>query len=370
MVDEAEVTEQVIIEMEPMAIHKARIRAKGAMWDLDVAVFLFTILALITILRLGEIEIEIVGPVAMFGLAVGWLMGWRHGRQLYWSFYNEELVKLTRELLEEKERKEKKIEDDLNERKRAEEREKQLQEELHLASRLATVGQMASGIAHEINNPLTGVIGYAQLLQEKDLPDDIREDVELIYEGGQRVASIVRRMLTFARQYKPERTVVNINEIIENTLEMRSHAMKSNRIKLSTHLAPNLLSIMADAAQLQQVFLNIILNAETEMKLAHGKGELLVKSELIDDHIRIFFTDDGPGIAPENIEKVFNPFFTTRKVGQGTGLGLSICYGIVNEHGGRIYAESELGKGATFVVELPITGKAKNKSSCEDHWCG
>lgn len=364
MVDEAEVTEQVIIEMEPMAIHKARIRAKGAMWDLDVAVFLFAILALIIILRLGEIEIEIVGPVATLGLAVGWLMGWRHGRQLYWSFYNEELVKLTRELLEEKGRKERKIEDDLNERKRAEEREKQLQEELHLASRLATVGEMASGIAHEINNPLTSVVGYSQLLMKRDIPEDVRKDVNIIYEGAQRVASITHRMLTFARQHKPERASINTNDIIETTLAMRAYEMESSNIKVNTQLDTDLPMTMADAGQLQQVFLNIILNAEVEMSQTHGRGNLLVKTERIDNTIRVSFKDDGPGISKKNLGKIFDPFFTTREVGHGTGLGLSVCHGIVLQHGGKIYAESELGKGATFVVELPITttdNKGKTK---------
>ena len=359
MVDEAEVTEQVIIEMEPMAIHKARIRAKGAMWDLDVAVFLFAILALIIILRLGEIEIEIVGPVATFGLAVGWLMGWRHGRQLYWSFYNEELVKLTRELLEEKERKERKIEDDITERKQAEERERQLQQELNISSRLASVGQMAAGIAHEINNPLTGVIGFSDLLIKKDIPEDIRKDVNIIYEGAQRIASITSRMLAYARQYKPERALVNINDIIETTLSMRTYEMESSNIEVTPQLDPDLPTTMADAGQLQQVFLNIILNAETEMINAHGKGSLSVKTERIDNTIRISFKDDGPGIPKKNLERIFEPFFTTREVGKGAGLGLSVSHGIVTQHGGKLYARSTFGKGVTFIVELPIITKAE-----------
>jgi signal transduction histidine kinase len=345
------------MEMEPIAIHKARIRAKGAMWDLDVAVFLFAILALIMILRLGEIEIEIVGPVAMFGLAVGWLMGWRHGRQLYWSFYNEELVKLTRELLEEKERK---IEDDLNERKRAEKRGKELQQELILSSRLASVGEMASGIAHEINNPLTGVTGFAQLLMKKDIPDDVRKDVEIIYEGAQRVASITRRLLTFAGQQRPKLEHVDINDVIGTTLDMRAYEMKSSNIKVTTELDPELPETMADAGQLQQVFLNIILNAEQEMVMAHKGGNLLVKTERMDNTIKVSIKDDGPGIAKENLEKIFDPFFTTREVGEGAGLGLSVCHGIVKGHGGKVYAESRLGKGATFIVELPIVISPKS----------
>ncbi|MFC1965882.1 response regulator [Chloroflexota bacterium] len=243
---------------------------------------------------------------------------------------------------------------DITERKKAEEKEKQLQQELSLTSRLATVGEMASGIAHEINNPLTGVIGFSDLLLMKDIPEDIRGDINLIHEGALRVAGITDRMLSFARQYKPERTSVNINKIIETTLAMRTYAMESSSIKLTTRLDPDLPVTIADSGQLQQVFLNIILNAEKEMIIAHGRGNLSVKTERINDTILISFKDDGPGISRENLDKLFDPFFTTREVGQGTGLGLSVSYGIITLHGGKIYAESRLGEGATFFVELPI----------------
>ena len=243
---------------------------------------------------------------------------------------------------------------DITERKKAEEKEKQLQQELNLASRLATIGEMASGIAHEINNPLTGVIGFSDLLMSRDIPEDIRRDVKLISEGAQRVAGITDRMLRFARQYKPERTLTDINKIIKTTLAMRAYEMKSSSIKLTTRLDPDLPTTIADVGQLQQVFLNIILNAEKEMIIAHGKGNLSVKTERINDTIRISFKDDGPGISRENLDKLFDPFFTTREVGQGTGLGLSVSYGIITLHGGKIYAESRLGEGATFFVELPI----------------
>jgi CheY-like chemotaxis protein len=132
-----------------------------------------------------------------------------------------------------------------------------------------------------------------------------------------------------------------------------------DNIKVITKLAPDLPYTVADAGQLQQVFMNIVLNAETEMKLAHGGGTLLVKTECVDDTIRISFKDDGPGIPEENINRIFDPFFTTRKVGEGTGLGLSVCHGIITEHNGRIYAHSEPDKGATFIVELPIMIETK-----------
>jgi PAS domain S-box-containing protein len=248
---------------------------------------------------------------------------------------------------------------DISERKRAEIEREALEQKAQLASRLATVGEMAAGIAHEINNPLTSVIGYAHSLMQKDLPDDIKRRASLIDEGAQRVAGIIRRMLAFARQQKPQQTYLNVNDVIVNTLELRAYSMKNNNISVTTTLDPDLPWTMVDASQLQQVFLNIIINAETEMKLAHGRGNLLIKSEQIDDIIRISFQDDGPGIAEEHLARIFDPFFTTREVGQGTGLGLSICHGIVSEHNGIIYAHSEKGKGATFVIELPIIASPK-----------
>jgi PAS domain S-box-containing protein len=248
---------------------------------------------------------------------------------------------------------------DMTERKQAEERERQLQQELAVASRLSTVGEMASGIAHEINNPITSVIGFAQLLMQKDIPDDMKEHVKTINDSAQRVAGIVKRLPSFARQQKPERVYADINDIIETTLAMRAYAMEASNIRVVTQLDPELPRTMADASQLQQVFLNIILNAETEMRLTHSRGKLLVKTERVDNAVRISFEDDGPGIAKENLARLFDPFFTTREVGQGTGLGLSICHAIVAEHNGQIYPKSNLGAGVTFVVELPIVAEEK-----------
>lgn len=248
---------------------------------------------------------------------------------------------------------------EVTERKRMEEEKRQLEQKAQLASRLASVGEMASGIAHEINNPLTGVIGYAQLLLQEDLPDNIRKDLETINDGAQRVANVIQRLLAFARQTKPQRTYVNINEVLATTLDLRGYHLQTSNIKITKHLAPDLPLTVADAGQLQQVFLNLIVNAETEMNLARGHGKLTVKTQRINDTIRISFNDNGGGISEENLERIFDPFFTTRQVGQGTGLGLSVCYGIVSEHGGRIFAESKPGKGATFIVELPITAEDK-----------
>jgi PAS domain S-box-containing protein len=245
---------------------------------------------------------------------------------------------------------------DITERKRAEEEKRQLEQKAQFASRLASVGELASGVAHEINNPLTGVIGYAHLLlSRKDISRDVRHDLEIINEGAQRVSSIVKKLLAFARQTKPEQRYVNINELIRNTLDLRAYELSANNIKVTLQLSRDIPLTIADPGQLQQVFLNLIINAETEMKSAHDRGRLTIKTEKINNTLRLTFKDTGPGIPEENLETIFDPFFTTREVGQGTGLGLSVCHGIITEHNGRIWAESEPGKGATFVIELPLT---------------
>ncbi|MBM3182606.1 MAG: response regulator, partial [Chloroflexi bacterium] len=248
---------------------------------------------------------------------------------------------------------------DVSQRKQGDEEKQKLEQKAQLASRLASVGELAAGIAHEINNPLTSVIGYAQLLSgEENIPDDMRKDLKAIIEGANRVAGIVKRLLTFARQTKPQQTLVSIADLVTSTVELRAYHLRNDNIKVTTQFDPELPVITADPGQLQQVFLNLIVNAEIEMKRAHGKGKLLITAEKVGKTIRISFKDDGPGIAKENLDRIFHPFFTTKEVGEGTGLGLSICYGIVSEHGGRIWAESQPGKGATFIVELPVVARA------------
>jgi len=243
----------------------------------------------------------------------------------------------------------------ITEQKHMEVERKELERKAQVASRLASVGEMASGIAHEINNPLTGVVGFAQLLAEReDLPEDVREELKIIHEGGERVAKIIKGLLSFARQSKPKREYISINEVVEEVIKLRQYELKTSNIEVINRFDPELPWTMADSGQLQQIFINLVVNAEQEMSRAHGKGRLEIKTELAGDMIHISFKDDGPGIAKEHIERIFDPFFTTKEVGKGTGLGLSLSHGIIAEHGGRLYAESEPGKGATFVVELPV----------------
>jgi signal transduction histidine kinase len=246
------------------------------------------------------------------------------------------------------------------ERKQAEEREQRLQLQLDLSNRLASLGLMVEGIAHEINNPLTSVIGFAQMLTSEDIPENTREDVKTIGDNAQRVVDIMNNLVTFAKQQKLERTYINVNDIIESTLKMRDYPLEDNNITVTTQLDPALPSTMADATLLQQAFLNLVINAETAMKLAHGRGTLLIKTGLIGNTIQISFTDDGPGIAEANLIHLFDPFFSTREIGQGTGLGLSVCYGIITEHNGQIYAKSQLGKGSVFTAELPVVSEEKD----------
>ncbi|MBM4446485.1 MAG: response regulator [Chloroflexi bacterium] len=250
------------------------------------------------------------------------------------------------------------------ERKRMEVEKGKIEQKAQLASRLASIGELASGVAHEINNPLTGVIGYAQLLlAREDIPEDIRHDIEIINEGAQRVAGIVKKLLAFARQTRPEQRYVNINELIRNSLDLQAYALAANNIKVSLQLAGDLPMTIADPGQLQQVFLNLIMNAQSAMQSARDSGKLLIKTGHADNVIRISFKDNGPGIPKKNLERVFDPFFTTREVGQGTGLGLSACYGIITEHKGKIWAESEPGKGANLIIELPVIAYSRHRRS-------
>ena len=244
---------------------------------------------------------------------------------------------------------------DVTEHKQAVEEKQELEEKAQVTSRLAAVGEMAAGIAHEINNPLTGVIGFPQiLLAKQNVPDDVKEDIKIIEEGSRRVADIVRRLLTFARQSKPVKVEANLNELIDNTLKLREYVLKTNNIEGITKFDPELPWLIVDPGQLQQVFINLIVNAEQAMKKSHGRGTLTISTEKIANAIRITFQDDEPGIKKEIIGRLFEPFFTTKDPGEGAGLGLSLSRSIILEHYGKISVVSEFGHGATFIVELPL----------------
>jgi signal transduction histidine kinase len=240
--------------------------------------------------------------------------------------------------------------------------QKKQNERLMSTDRLASLGELAAGTAHEFNNPLTSVIGLSELLMQRELPDDIREDMKLINNEAQRAANVARNLLAFGGKHAPAKQPDQINSIIEDVLELRAYEHKVKNIDVEKHLAPNLPKIMADYFQMQQVFMNIIINAEYFMTEAHGRGTLTITTKKQNDTVRISIADDGPGIPQENLNRIFDPFFTTKEAGKGTGLGLSICHSIVSEHGGQIYVSSQLGKGTTIFIDLPINSHA--------HTCG
>lgn len=232
---------------------------------------------------------------------------------------------------------------------------KKMTEKLVRTDRLSSLGEMAAGLAHEINNPLTGVIGLSQLIMEKqDVPGNIKEDISGINREANRAAGILRDFLIFARGQKPDMQEADINKAIEEVLKLRLTYMKKSGIEVYTSLASGLPRLLIDVSQIQQVLLNIILNAEYFMVEAHKKGRLNVSTLLDDKVVRIVIQDDGPGIPPAIMPHIFDPFFTTKEYGKGTGLGLSISYGIISEHNGNIYAESKPGQGASFIIELPV----------------
>jgi PAS domain S-box-containing protein len=244
--------------------------------------------------------------------------------------------------------------------------EKLLRQQLIQSEKLSAIGELISGIAHELNNPLTGVMGYSQLLQlRKDLDERSRDSLLKINSLALRCQKIVQNLLSFARRQKPERSLCNVNDMLERTVELRSYELSVNNIEIIREFDRNLPMTIADAHQLQQVFLNILTNAEHAMLQAHRRGRVEIRSraDLQNGQIIVEFADDGPGIPELQLSKIFDPFFTTKEVGKGTGLGLSLSYGIIKEHGGNIYAISKPGEGATFVIELPIIKKHVDETS-------
>jgi PAS domain S-box-containing protein len=247
---------------------------------------------------------------------------------------------------------------DITEMVDAEAKQKRMRQELSLNRRLVAIGQVAAGMTHEINNPLTGVIAFAQMLMQMDIPENMKEAVEVIHEGASRVVGIVDRLRTFARSDRPENEYADINSIVNNTLTMLSYEMRSNDIEVMTHLDENLPRTMANTGQLQQVFLNIIINAEQAMKTSPRRGKLTITTEQVAERIIISIRDNGPGIPEEIMDELFDPFFTTKDNHSGMGLGLNISRDIIKEHSGEIRVWSKPDHGAMFIIDLPIVSDA------------
>jgi two-component system NtrC family sensor kinase len=233
-----------------------------------------------------------------------------------------------------------------------------VQSKLLQTEKMAALGQLVSGIAHELNNPLTSIQGYAQLLLSRQSATERTSDARRISQEAERAGRIVKNLLQFSRETKSERRAVDLNEVIERTLALRSYELRLENIDVELALDPALPQTLADAAQLQQVALNLLMNSEQAIVMARGEetrsGRILIRTRRVaDDRLAMEVSDDGPGIAPEILSRVFDPFFTTKPPGIGTGLGLSIVGGIVREHGGQVSVDSLQGRGATFTVELP-----------------
>lgn len=228
-----------------------------------------------------------------------------------------------------------------------------LRDKLVHAEKMAAVGQLVSGVAHEVNNPLTAILGFADLLMEDaELPDTARKDLRVILQEAQRTKQIVQNLLSFARQMPPQRNALQLNSILRRTIQLRSYDFNSHGIEIIEHLDESLPEVIGDAHQLQQVFLNILNNAYDAVHEGGRPARIEITSIGREDFVEVTFSDNGKGIT--HSDKIFDPFFTTKEVGKGTGLGLSICYGIVKEHGGEISCHNNIaGQGATFMVRLP-----------------
>jgi two-component system NtrC family sensor kinase len=244
---------------------------------------------------------------------------------------------------------------DVSERKRLEDQARDLYHQLLQAEKLAALGQTISGVAHELNNPLATILTWAERLAQRTVDDPTKRGLETILGEAERAAKIVRNLLTFARKRHTTRAMVDLNQVVRETLALRSYDQRVSNIAIIEALAAGLPQVFADPHQVQQVLLNLIINAEQAMISAHGRGTLVLHTyhNLERESVVLEVSDDGPGV-PEDVQpKIFDPFFTTKDVGKGTGLGLTVAYAIVQEHGGRITLRSEPSGGATFCVELP-----------------
>jgi two-component system NtrC family sensor kinase len=233
-----------------------------------------------------------------------------------------------------------------------------LQAKLMHTEKMAALGQLVSGVAHEVNNPLAAIVGFTDLLLENPaVPADAKEELQVILQEAQRTRVIVQNLLSFARQMPAQREPAQVNTILKQTMKLRAYDLENHGVELTEKYAVELPMVIGDPHQLQQVFLNILNNAYDAVQETRRSGKIEVQTVHRSDKIEIVFRDNGPGIS--QIDRIFDPFFTTKEVGKGTGLGLSICYGIIQAHRGEIIATNNPdGDGSTFVVRLPIAEKA------------
>lgn len=232
--------------------------------------------------------------------------------------------------------------------------EKKLEQQIIQSERLAAMGQMIGGFAHELNNPLTGILGMSELLQDSQTSDGPRKQLEMLQQQARRAVEIVQNLMYFARPPAPGKAAIDLAELVQRTLHLHAYSLRKSNITVDFLPAGSIPSVTGDAHQLMQVFLNLILNSEQAMREVRDRGTLRIRLEKREKSVAVIFQDDGPGIPADILPNIFDPFYTTKRPGRGTGLGLSICKAILREHNGNVEAASGPGGGAVFTVTLPL----------------
>jgi signal transduction histidine kinase len=235
--------------------------------------------------------------------------------------------------------------------------EKKFEQQIIQSERLAAMGQMIGGFAHELNNPLTAILGISELLKEGEATEARAKQLTMMHQQARRATEIVQNLMYFSRPPAPGKSQVNLSELVDRTLHLHAYSLRKNNITVDFLTEERLPQVMGDPHQLMQVFLNLILNAEQAIRESREKGTLRIRLGKSDSHLWATFQDDGPGIAPEILPHIFDPFYTTKRPGRGTGLGLSICKAVMKEHAGNVEAASAPGGGAVFTVSLPLQPK-------------
>jgi PAS domain S-box-containing protein len=232
--------------------------------------------------------------------------------------------------------------------------QQRLQQQVIQSERLAAMGQMIAGVAHELNNPLTAILGVTELLRDQSTDENASRQLDLAHRQARRAAHIVQSLLVFSRPSTPRNTLLHLPDLLQRTLQLHEHSLRANHIQVDLVSRPDLPTVLGDSNQLTQVFLNLIVNAEQAIREVRERGTLRIRLGVVGDRVLITFQDDGVGIRREMLPRIFDPFFTTKRPGRGTGLGLSICMAIVREHNGEISAQPLPDGGSVFTVSLPV----------------
>jgi PAS domain S-box-containing protein len=232
--------------------------------------------------------------------------------------------------------------------------EKKLEQQVVQSERLAAMGQMIGGVAHELNNPLTSILGVSELLQDNETNESVRKQLVMLQQQARRAAEIVQNLTYFSRPPAPGKSSINLADVVERTLNLHAYSLRKNNITVDFLREPNLPHALGDPHQLMQVFLNLILNGEQAIREARDRGTIRIRLGKTSNTVWVSFQDDGHGIPPETLPSIFDPFYTTKRPGRGTGLGLSICKAVMKEHNGSVEAENAPGGGAVFTVALPV----------------